>query len=259
VNPIRTKVAAGRPAVGAWVLQPSGLGAEVLGAAGFDFLLLDAQHGGVTWDNLLTVLQGMAGSASTALVRVGWNNPELLMRALDLGATGVIVPMVSTPEEAARAAAATRYPPAGNRSFGPVRRAVSPQQANEDVLCLPMIETADGLANLEAIVATAGVDGVFVGPVDLALALGHTAVDYSSVHPAVLEALDEIVAMCHRYGKLVGTVTLGATGVAEMLGRGIDFLTTGSDSGYLRQGARRDLDLVQTWLAGGPRNEGEAR
>jgi 4-hydroxy-2-oxoheptanedioate aldolase len=248
VNPIRAKVDGGTRAVGSWVLGPSGLGAEILGSAGFDFLLLDAQHGGVTWDNMLTVLQGMGTSPTTALVRVGWNNPELIMRALDLGATGVVVPMVSTPEEAARAAAATRYPPAGNRSFGPVRRPASPAQANENVLCLPMIETAEGLANLEAIVTTDGVDGVFVGPVDLALALGHTAIDYSAVHPAVLEAIEEIVRVCHLHGKLAGTVTLGATGIAEMLGRGIDFLTTGSDSGYLRQGARRDLDAVQEWV-----------
>jgi 4-hydroxy-2-oxoheptanedioate aldolase len=259
VNPIRAKVDGGSPAIGSWVLQPSPLGAEVLGAAGFDFLLLDAQHGGVTWDNMLTVLQGMGASATTALVRVGWNNPELIMRALDLGASGVVVPMVSTPEEAARAAAATRYPLAGNRSFGPVRRPASPAAANENVLCLPMIETAEGLANLEAIVTTEGVDGVFVGPVDMALALGHTAIDYSAVHPAVLDVLDEIVAVCHRHGKLAGTVTLGATGVAEMLGRGIDFLTTGSDAGYLRQGAKRDLDTVQAWLASNGQSEAGTR
>ena len=258
MNPVAATVAGGRPAVGAWVLLPSGLGAEILGSAGFDFLLLDAQHGGVTWENMLTVLQGMGGSSSTALVRVGWNNPELIMRALDLGAGGVVVPMVSTQEEAARAAAATRYPPAGSRSFGPVRRPASPADANEKVLCLPMIETAEGLANLEGIVATEGVDGIFVGPVDLALALGHTAVDYSVVHPAVLDALEEIVRVCHRHGKLAGTVTLGATGIAEMLGRGIDFLTTGADSGYLRQGARRDLEAVQDWVqrrAGGKDRE----
>lgn len=247
MNPIRTRVAGGRPAVGAWVLSPSGLGAEILGAAGFDFLLLDAQHGGVTWDNMLGVLQGAGASQTTALVRVGWNNPELIMRALDLGATGVVVPMVSTPEEAARAAAATRYPPAGNRSFGPVRRPAPPAQANETVLCLPMIETSEGLANLDAILATDGVDGVFVGPVDLALALGHIAIDYSAVHPAVLDALDEIIAACRRHGKLAGTVTMGSTGIAEMLDRGVDFLTVGSDSGYLRQGAKRDLDAVQAW------------
>jgi 4-hydroxy-2-oxoheptanedioate aldolase len=164
--------------------------------------------------------------------------------------------MVSTPEEAARAAAATRYPPLGYRSFGPVRKPSPPAQANDNVLCLPMIETADGLANLEAIVATDGVDGIFVGPVDLALGLGHTAVDYSAVHPAVLEALDRIIEVCHRHGKLAGTVTLGATGIADLLGRGIDFLTTGADNIYLRQGARRDLDAVAAWLSSNDRSEG---
>jgi 4-hydroxy-2-oxoheptanedioate aldolase len=230
VNPIRATVDSGTPAVGAWVLSPSGLAAEVFGSTGFDFLILDAQHGGITWDNMLTVLQGLGASTSTPLVRVGWNDPTSIMRALDLGAAGVIVPMVSTAEEAARAAGATRYPPAGYRSFGPVRRPSSPAQANENVLCLPMIETAEGLANLEEIVATEGVDGIFVGPVDMALALGHTAIDYSAVHPAALEALDEVIRVCHAHGKLAGSVTLGATGVADLLGRGVDFLTVGSDN-----------------------------
>jgi 4-hydroxy-2-oxoheptanedioate aldolase len=259
VNPIRAKVAAGRPAVGSWVLSPSGLAAEVLGSAGFDFLLLDAQHGGVTWDNMLTVLQGMGASPSQAIVRVGWNEPEPIMRALDLGAGGVVIPMVSTAEEAARAAGATRYPPEGYRSFGPVRRSASPAKANEDVLCLVMVETAEGLANLEAIVTTEGVDGVFVGPVDLALALGHTAIDYSAVHPAALEAIDEVIRVCHRHGKLAGTVTLGATNTESMLDRGVDFLTTGSDNGYLRQGARRDLDAVEAWHASNVQDRGVAQ
>jgi 4-hydroxy-2-oxoheptanedioate aldolase len=248
VNAVRAAAADGRPAVGAWVALPSGLGAEILGQVGFDFLLLDTQHGGVTWDNMLTVLQGMAASASTALVRVGWNSPELIMRALDLGAGGVVVPMVSTPQQAAEAAAATRYPPSGNRSFGPLRRGATPARANADVLCLPMIETVDGLANLEAIVATEGVDGVFVGPMDLALSLGHLALDYTAFHPAVLDAIDEVVRVCHRHHKLAGTVSLGPSGTADMLGRGIDFLTVGADGGYLRQGAQRDLALVKSLL-----------
>jgi 4-hydroxy-2-oxoheptanedioate aldolase len=248
VNPIKAKVAQGKPAIGAWVLLPNGVGAEILGQAGFDYLLLDTQHGGITWDNILSVLHGMATSATTALVRVGWNDPALIMRALDLGASGVIVPMVSTPEQAAAAAAATRYPPAGNRSFGPVRKMAAPQRANEDVLCLPMIETAEGMANLDAIVSIDGVDGVFVGPVDLALSLGHYAVDYTSIHPAVLEAIEEVVRVCHDHGKLAGTVSLGPAIAADMLERGIDFLTTGSDSGYLRQGAKRDLDVIKAWV-----------
>ncbi|SEO82563.1 HpcH/HpaI aldolase family protein [Trujillonella endophytica] len=256
MNPIRAKVDSGSPAVGAWVLSPSGLAAEVFGSTGFDFLILDAQHGGITWDNMLAVLQGLGASTSTPLVRVGWNDPTSIMRALDLGAAGVIVPMVSTAEEAARAAGATRYPLDGYRSFGPVRKPSSPAQANENVLCLPMIETAEGLANLEEIVATPGVDGIFVGPVDMALALGHTAIDYSAVHPAALEALDEVIRVCHAHGKLAGSVTLGATGVADLLGRGVDFLTVGSDNAYLRQGARRDLDTVAAWLASNDRSEG---
>jgi len=247
MNPIKAKASEGVPAIGSWVGLASDTGAEMMGRLAFDYLLLDAQHGAVTWENMVRVLQGVAITGTPALVRIGWNDPAMIMRALDLGAVGVVVPMVSTPEEAARAAAATRYPPVGTRSFGPLRNAAAPDQANDVVLCLPMIETAQSVGHLEAIIATPGVDGVFVGPIDLALSFGHPP-DFTRFHPGVVEVIDEAVRVCHEHGKLAGTVSLHPAGAEDMLSRGIDFLTVGSDSGYVVQGARRDLELVKAWL-----------
>jgi 4-hydroxy-2-oxoheptanedioate aldolase len=247
MNPVKNKIAKSGPAIGTWVGLASPTGAETLGRAGFDFLLLDAQHAGVTWDNMVHLLQAVAISGTPSVVRVGWNDPALIMRALDLGATGVVIPMVSTPAEAARAAAATRYPPLGNRSFGPLRNGATPDEANANVLCLPMVETAESLEHLEAIITTPGVDGVFIGPMDLALSLGH-ALDYGAFHPSVLQAVDDVVRLCHAHGKLAGTVSMNPSVTEDLLGRGIDFLTVGSDGGYVMQGARSDLEHVRSWL-----------
>lgn len=249
---LRDAAAEARTAVGAWVLLPTVLGTETLGKAGLDYLLLDVQHSSIGWDDLLGLVQAAKVGGSDALVRVEWNDPARIMRALDLGATGVVVPMVSTPEQARQAALAVRYPPEGVRSFGPLRPGTPPDRANAEALCLPMVETAEALDHLEAIISTDGVDGVFVGPVDLALSLGLPA-DYTSFAPQVMDAVDEVVRLCREHGKLSGTASLSAALTQDLLSRGLHFLTFGSDNGYLRQGAARDLALVQQWSAsGGP-------
>jgi 4-hydroxy-2-oxoheptanedioate aldolase len=237
MNPIKARVNDGLPAIGSWVRLASDVGAEMLHRVGFGHLLLDA-HGGVTWENMVRVLQGVTGTRAT--VRVGCSDPALIIRALDLGAVGVVIPMICTAQQAEEAVAATRHPPLGNRSFGPLRNATAPEQANENVLCLPMIETAQSVENLEAIAALRGVDGLFVGPMDLPFSLGH-ALDFAAFHPAVLEIIDEMVCVCQDHGKPPGTISLNPDTAEDMLSRDINFLTVGSDGGYIMQGARRDL------------------
>ena len=146
MDKVREAIAAGRPSFGSWLSLADPIAAELIGRAGFDFVIADTQHGGVTWENLLPVLQAVELGGASALVRVGWNDPMQIMRALDLGALGVIVPMVSTPEQAYSAAQAARFPPDGVRSFGRVRShyTSSPDQVAEP-LCFVMIETADAM------------------------------------------------------------------------------------------------------------------
>lgn len=159
------------------------------------------------------------------------------MRALDFGASGIIIPMVNTEREARAAAEAMRYPPNGNRSFGPARRRHPDlATADGDVICMPMIETAEALRNAEGISAVEGVDGLFVGPADLGLSLG-LGFDPSLRHPDVLAGIDRVVKAATKYGRFVGTVASDADHAAELFRRGVQFVTLGSDKASIASGA----------------------
>lgn len=246
MDKLREAFAAGRPSLGSWIMLTDTISAEIMGRAGFDWVILDTQHGGIGWDRLTAVLQALDLGATRALVRVGWNDPMQIMRALDLGALGVIVPMVSTPEQARTAAAASRYPPDGIRSFGPVRNPYLSESAKaETPLCFVMIETAEALDHLDAIAATPGVDGLFVGPVDLALSLGHGA---ALVMPdAVLAAIGDVVAACERHGKIAGCPAFGLPNAQALIERGVHFVAIGSDTGFIRRAAAGDLAQMRQW------------
>jgi 4-hydroxy-2-oxoheptanedioate aldolase len=244
VSSLRTKLAAGESVLGVWSSYPTPAAVEVLASTAADFVVLDLQHGAATWETLVDLVRVIDLVGKPAIARVGWNDPASVMRALDLGASGVIVPAVENAEDAARLAAAAHYPMAGNRSFGPLRRAMSVEAANDEVICLPMIETAEGLRNLDAIVSTPGVDGIFVGPVDLSLSLGHGA-QVAPFAPAVLEAIDRMVEVCAAAGKIVGTVGTSPALYADLLNRGVRLLTLGNEKTYVVQSIERHLAQAQ--------------
>ena len=171
-NPILEAKQTGRRAIGAWLTVGSSFTAETMARAGLDCVVVDLQHGSVGWADLGAIIQAIDGAGSCAVVRVPWNDQPSIMRALDFGAAGVIVPMVSTPQEARSAADAVRYPPHGVRSFGPTRGYYVDDPNRIEPACLVMIETKAGLENIAAIAATPGVDGLFVGAADLGLDLG---------------------------------------------------------------------------------------
>ena len=231
---IRDTVAAGSPVCGAWISLGNTQSIEIMGKSGYDFLIIDTQHGGITFDQVLPALQ-VLGSATPALVRVPWRDSAQIMRAADLGAAGVIVPMISTAEEAAQAVAAIRYPPAGIRSFGPVRSYYTASSEAIEPLCFVMVETAEALQNLDAIAATPGLDGIFVGPVDLALSLGCGAA--MKMPQPVLDAIDNIVSSCEKHGIIAGCASLGMDNAEDLLGRGVSLVAIGSDFAFLRNTA----------------------
>ena len=240
VNRIRQARAEGRPSFGAWSVLPGSLPAELMGRAGFDWVIIDTQHGGVAPGDLVPMIQALELGGTTPVVRVPWTDPPTIMRVLDFGARGVIVPMVNTAGEAQAAAAAMRYPPQGIRSFGPTRAAYgSPADANEDVVLLVMIETSEALENVDEIAATPGVDGLFIGPVDLGLSMG-LALDWTGSSPQILDAVDRVVAACARTGRFAGTVSSSPDHARELLRRGVSFVTLGADVGYLIAGVTRD-------------------
>jgi 4-hydroxy-2-oxoheptanedioate aldolase len=252
MNVIQEAMAAGRPSFGVWAASPSQGGVEVLGRSGIDWVLLDMQHGGVEEHNLLPLIQATELGGAGAVVRVGWTDPRLIMRVLDLGAIGVVVPMVSTREQAEIAAQAVRYPPLGNRSFGPLRKFFDPGSGEAPHTCIVMVETREALDNLDDIVSTPGVDGVLVGPVDLAFALG-LGLDVTGSNKTLLEATDKVIHTCKRHGKMPGGVAMSPGNAELLLEHGMRFLTIGSDAGYVARGIAEDVKRSKGWATANTR------
>jgi 4-hydroxy-2-oxoheptanedioate aldolase len=237
MNGLRAALDRGDVAVGGWMATDSPLAAELLAAAGFAWVLVDLQHGATTWETLPGVIGALERQGSTAVVRVPWSDPASVMRVLDLGAGGVLVPMVSTVAEARRAAAASRYPPVGGRSYGPLGATPpSISTANNEVVCIVMIETRAGLINAEKIAAVSGVDALFLGPVDLGLDLSSVP-DGSGWGAEVRRALASLVQIARAHGTHVATIARDAEHAYELTTAGVDIVTIGSDRAYLRNGA----------------------
>ncbi|MBU6266705.1 MAG: hypothetical protein KGN34_04130 [Sphingomonadales bacterium] len=237
-----------KPEFASWITLGDAVVAEVMARAGFDWLILDGQHGAVNPGNLLGLLQAVDLGGTRALVRVSANDPAEIMRALDLGAAGVVVPLVSTAEEAARAARACRYPPHGMRSFGRVRSYYAGGDAAPAPVCWVMIETAEALANLDAIAATPGVHGLFVGPADLGLSMGYPP--GAQVAEPVMAAIAQVVAACERHGATPGSASFGPENAQALLDLGMRFVTLGADAGFVRRGAAAEVARARAWQAG---------
>jgi 4-hydroxy-2-oxoheptanedioate aldolase len=241
-------IRAGEPSFGAWQCIPSGLSAEILARAGFDWILIDLQHGGAGWNDLLSLVQAIELGGALPFVRIGWNDSAQIMRALDSGAAGIVVPMVSTAEDARQAAAATRYPPDGIRSFGPTRNFYDTTRIDQRALCFVMIETEEGLANVDMIAATPGIDGLFVGTIDLALSLGR-GLD-AGLDSVMLRAIDQVIESCARHGKVPGCVAIAPEAAETLADRGMRFLAIGADIGFLDQGAKREAERAARLKSG---------
>ena len=166
--------------IGCWLSLGNAYSAEAIARMGFDWVCVDMQHGLIDYQDLTYMLPAISNAEVTPLVRVPWNEPYEIMKALDAGAYGVIVPMINSRDEAERAVMACRYPPDGNRSFGPIRAAMYggrgyAKEANSQLACIAMIETLDGINNLEEILTTPGLDGIYIGPSDLGSGAGFAA------------------------------------------------------------------------------------
>jgi 4-hydroxy-2-oxoheptanedioate aldolase len=242
---MRQTLNAGLPAFAAWISIGNSFSAEVLGAAGYDALILDAQHGGITWDNMGRMLQALDLSRTPGMVRVPSTDQAGIMRALDLGAAGVIVPMVSNEAQAQVAAQAVRYPPHGLRSFGMVRNYYGVQATGFQPLCFAMIETAEAMTNLDTIASVPGIDGLFVGPVDLALSLGLGPA--LEMRDEVLARIEQVVAACRRHNRVSGSASLGLPYARALIDRGVQFIAQGSDLGFIRRGAAIEFEKLNAW------------
>lgn len=237
--------------VGYWSILDAPVATERIARLGYDYVCLDGQHGLLGYSGLLQSLTAIdAGGASVGLVRVEANDATMIGRALDAGAAGVIVPLVDTPEQAADAVAACRYAPQGRRSYGPMRSALrigpDPAAAHAATVVIAMIETAAGLAAVEDICATPGLDGVYVGPSDLRIALGGA----SSTDPAVADEFEAALAAVREAaaaaGIAAGIHTPDGATAAKRLAEGFTFASVSSDLVHLEQAARGHLAAVRS-------------
>ena len=248
-NRLREMWQRGDAAVNGWLQIPHGFAAEIMAAQGWDSLTVDMQHGPVGYDTALTLLQAFSSSEATPLARVPWNEPGIIMKMLDAGAYGIICPMINTPEEAKRFVGACRYPPRGYRSFGPTRvsyyaGADYAAHANDTVIALAMIETAQAIANLDEILDTPGLDGVYVGPADLSQSLtGKPGVDHRE--GPVAEAIDQILEACRKRDLIAGIHVAGTDYARHIIDRGYRFVTILADGRLLAGAAKQAVDEVK--------------
>jgi 4-hydroxy-2-oxoheptanedioate aldolase len=234
------------PAVGYWVVLDSPVSTERIGRLGYDYVCVDAQHGLVEYSGILRALTAVdAAGASVGLVRVGANDPFLIGQALDAGAAGVIVPLVNSAEDAARAVSASTYPPHGTRSYGPMRSALRvgpvPAESNAAVACLAMIETPEGLAAVEQICAVPGLTGVYVGPSDLCLAVGGAFPGDPAVADVFEAALERVRSAAAAAGVAAGIHTANGADAAKRLSEGFTFASVSSDLVHLERAAAEHL------------------
>lgn len=237
----------GRQAVGVWCSSRDPLVAEAIASTGPDYVCIDLQHGANELANLIEMLQAVRAGGSTAVVRVPENSLALINKALDAGAAGVVVPLVDDADSARRAVAACRYPPRGRRSFGPFRASLSGGKAPadfEEVACIVMIETADGLANVEEIAAVDGVSAVYVGPSDLSIALGLPPASLDD--PAFTAALERIRRAAADAGVIAGMHTGDGARAATYVAQGFGMVTAAADVRSLQSAVAGHLDRARS-------------
>jgi 4-hydroxy-2-oxoheptanedioate aldolase len=243
VNLFKRALAEGRTQIGLWTSLGTGTAVEILSGAGFDWLLIDTEHSPTELPMVLDQLRAIEGSGVTPIVRPAWNDAVIIKRLLDLGVQSLLVPYVQSAEEARRAVAATRYPPQGFRGVAVVHRANRygrvkdyHVQANREMCVLVQIETRRALAELEAIAAVDGVDGLFIGPSDLAGDLGYLG---NNRHPDAVAVFADACARARKAGKPIGILAPVEEDARRYLEMGFTYVAVGSDIGVLRNAAEQ--------------------
>jgi 2-keto-3-deoxy-L-rhamnonate aldolase RhmA len=231
--------------LGVWAMSGNAVAAEALGFAGYDFVVLDMEHGPNDVPRMLSLLQAMAGTPAASVVRLPWNDFVVVKQLLDCGAQTLMFPYVQNADEARRAVAATRYPKDGIRGVAGMSRAtrygsVSDyfRDAANEICVVLQLETIDAVANLPEIAAIPGVDAIFIGPSDLSASMGLIG---QADHPDVQKVLESAAQTCAKAGKSSGILAPNAARGADYLGYGYDWVAVGSDLGLMMGAARKDI------------------
>lgn len=251
-NTMKAKWAAGETTYGGWLSIANSFSAEIMANQGFDWLCVDMQHGVVDYADAVTMLQVIGSTPTIPIVRVPWNEPGIIGKVLDAGALGVIIPMVNSVEEAEAAVRACRYYPDGARSFGPTRAAYYAgadyfAHANNEVACIPMIETKQAVERLDEILAVPGIDAVYVGPADLSITLG---LPPGMANGGAFEEARVLIAKkCQERGITPG-IHANASLAAKHEEAGYRMITISGDAVAIAAGAAADLRTVGEGAAG---------
>jgi 4-hydroxy-2-oxoheptanedioate aldolase len=247
------RLAAGETVYTGWCALPAPIVAETIAREGFNTVTIDQQHGLWGTDGTVTAIGAIRSAGAAPIVRVPLGAFAVASRALAFGAEGIIAPMINTVADAKAFVSATKYPPLGERSWGPTRATILAgitdmksylREANENTVTLAMIETKTAMSNLDAIAAVPGIDVLFVGPSDLSIGLS----DGTELDPhsrTVDDAVDKIVAACKKAGKIAGLYCANAERAVACAKRGVRFMAVGSDLGFLRAGTAAQVKTLK--------------
>ncbi len=252
-NRMKCLLKEGKAVVGSAISLPDQFVAEVMASVGFDFLVIDTEHCPITISELQNILIALRPTESTIIVRAAWNDVVMIKQILDVGAEGIVAPWVNSAEEAKQAVAAAKYPPEGIRGCGPRRAArLSASsaeyfaKANDNILVLGQIETVQAVENLDGILQVDGLDGIMVGPADLACSMGYI---HDMGNPAVDEMIGRILGKCKEHGVPFGMFTGTMERARKWIKRGGQIATVGSDVGFIVEGATRTKKEIDELLS----------
>jgi len=241
-NQFRRDLLAGKKLIGCWASLCSNITTEILGYAGFDWLLIDGEHAPNDYASFITQLQALKDSPSAPFVRPQWQDSVVIKRLLDIGFYNFLIPFIETPEQATRAVAATRYPPQGFRGVGTAHRSNKYgfttdyfKHINDNLCVTVQIESLQGVANAESIAAVDGVDALFIGPSDLSAAYG---VMLQPNLPQVQEGIQQILEAAKKHGKACGILAPVEADARRYLEMGMTFVAVGGDTGLIRSAAQ---------------------
>tara|TARA_B100000029_G_scaffold504288_1_gene582867 strand:- start:1578 stop:2369 length:792 start_codon:yes stop_codon:yes gene_type:complete len=249
-NKLRKIFSENKAAINGWLVIPNSLLAEVLAHEGWDSLTIDMQHGGVDYTNALQMLQAISTTEVVPMVRANWNEPGHIMKILDAGAYGVICPMINNRKEAEKFVQACLYPPTGNRSFGPIRGLLYggsdyAKHSNNEILKFAMIETKEAINNLDKIMTTPGLDGIYIGPADLSLAIGEEPSFDKDENSSTFSEIQNILKHAKKNNIFAGIHNATPEYALKMIKMGFNLVTVGSDQSLISGGAKSVLEKLK--------------
>ncbi len=243
---LKKRLAAGKVSSGIWMSLPSPIVCEVIADAGFDWIIVDAEHSPFNPETRQSMLMAFKGSDTVPIIRVGWNDHVMIKQALDMGWDGVVVPQVNSAQDARRAVSACRYPPMGRRGFGPLRAGnyyrdqdEYVKHANDSVICTIQIEDISAVDEIEEIVRIPGIDWIIVGPCDMS---GTTKRFLDLDNPELWKAIQKIFDVAQAAGIPTGNGVTGVENIDRQLDLNYQLVHLGGDTAYLKESADKALE-----------------